>query len=231
MNIQAGKSTVAARFLKITFAGVAAIGLIGGTSVVAFAYPKMHNQANLHCQPQHVAPGGSCTLVFTDHDKDGKARANENICFSVQDASTGTASGCSTTDNKGRANGTFTASSTACGSSTKNVKASILGQETTEGTSSDPNSSSATTTVQIECKPPPHAAVNGQAGTNTSSGSTSGSNKPAKSHSGLNAAASLAIDGTSNGLSSTMLGIGILAFIVVVSVAITGRVRLRRFRR
>jgi hypothetical protein len=207
------------RLLKTVLATVAALAALTGTSVVAGAtYPEQKGHEHLNCKPGSVdSAGGQCTLTFSDKDKNDIAKAGQQICFSVSPANAGTVVGdgtipgsgnCSTTDSKGNATATFTADPSGC-SGTKDDDATVDGQETSPETTGE-----ASTTVQIKCpKPAPKS-------------------KPAPNSTNSAAHLALGTSSTTGGSTGgTMLGLGILAAVLMLSVAITGRLRLRRLSR
>jgi hypothetical protein len=200
-------------------AGIAVAGF-AGTSVVAHAYPTPEEEHSLHCSPGAVSPGGTCTLTFTDEAKgEGKG---QTVCFYV-----GTVKlGCSTTNAKGQATMTFTATGSGCGSEDSPAKVTIVGKE---GTANDEagakdEAGRAQTTVKIKC---PDKDVDKDKDKDTSGQTGSGPTTTTTTSARTTTAATVAP------LSAAQVVpvAAIVAVILVLSVAITGRLRLRRLRR
>jgi hypothetical protein len=196
-------------------AGIAVAGF-AGTSVVAHAYPAPEEEHSLHCSPGAVSPGGTCTLTFTDEAKgEGKG---QTVCFYV-----GTVKlGCSTTNAKGQATMTFTATGSGCGSEDSPAKVTIVGKE---GTANDEagakdEAGRAQTTVKIKC---PDTDVDKDTSGQTGSGPPAPTTTSARTTSAATVAPLSA--------AQVVPVAAIVAVILVLSVAITGRLRLRRLRR
>jgi hypothetical protein len=208
----------------LVIAGIAAASL-AGTSVVAHAYPPPKETHSIHCSPGSVsASGGTCTAAFTDKAK-GEG-AGQKVCFDVTGPLTPKHI-CSTTNVNGQATAIFTANSSACGreDSSKEdsgTKATITGTEQVAGrTATTEEAGTAQTTVKIRCPDEDRDAVSGS-----------------PQHPGSGSTTAIATSARSTGASVAPLTAGqvvpaaaILAVIVVLSAAITGRLRLRRLRR
>jgi hypothetical protein len=217
------------RILKSAVIVIAALAAVAGTSVVASAYPTPKDHHSIDCNPGHVsASDGSCSVVFVDKEPTTTTttaavatlagKAGQTVCFTVTGPGTVTPA-CSTTNSKGKAFATYHAGdSVACsGKDPDGKKAVIHGKESAD------DHGSAQTTVSVTCpdkdkKPHTDAAVAPK------SGSSHGSTTNAK-----NTAALLSTPTTSPG--GLALGGGILVLIVILSVAVTGRLRLRGLRR
>lgn len=214
--------------IGLSLGAVATVASFAVTSQVAFAYPTPTKHHEIHCDPGNVdAQGGSCSITFKDQDAKGNPRVGQTICFSTDGPGTITPS-CSMTDSKGVARSTFYAGAYPgdCSSAGKDghVKFNIYGQETSDP--SDP-AGAAATKVQIQC---PHAK-GGDGGGHDHSGPPPPHGPGGPSH-GPNAHnASAILDPASPGGAPTwMLGGAILAIAALLAVAVTGRLRLRRFR-
>jgi hypothetical protein len=106
---------------------------------------RAHDHDRLDCDPGRVSEHGHCKVVFTDKKSKGEEdRKGQTVCFSVKPADAGSVTGdsgnCSTTNKKGKAFGTFTASGEICG------KVKIWATEPGE------NGQTRHTTVRITCK-------------------------------------------------------------------------------
>ena len=222
------------RFLKMAVIVGAALAATAGTTIVASAYPPPKEHHSIDCDPGHVsASDGSCSVVFVDMGPTTTAttttttaavvtlagKAGQTVCFTVTGPGTVTPR-CSTTNSKGKAFATYHAGdSVKCsGKDPDGTKAVIRGKE-----SADDNGS-AQTTVRVTCpdkdKDKKHHEDTAVSTSSSSHGSTTGAR---------NTAALLSTPTTSPG--GLALGGGILALIVILSVAITGRLRLRGLRR
>jgi hypothetical protein len=196
-------------------AGIAVAGF-AGTSVVAHAYPTPEEEHSLHCSPGAVSAGGTCTLTFTDKAK-GEG-AGQTVCFTVKGAGT-VSPACSTTNAKGRATTMFTSTGTGCGSEDSPAKVTIVGKEA--GVRDE--AGRAQTTVKIKC---PDKDVDkdkdkdtsGQTGPGPTTTTTTSAHTTAATVAPLSAAQVVPVA-------------AIAVVILVLSVAITGRLRLRRLRR
>jgi hypothetical protein len=221
------------RFLKMAVIAGAALAATAGTTIVASAYPPPKEHHSIDCDPGHVsASDGSCSVVFVDKEPTTDTttttaavatlagKAGQTVCFTVTGPGTVTPA-CSTTNSKGKAFATYHAGdSVKCsGKDPDGTKAVIHGKESAD------DHGSAQTTVRVTCpdKDKDKKPHNGSAGTSTSS-SSHGSTTNAR-----NTAALISAPTTSPG--GLALGGGILALIVILSVAITGRLRLRGLRR
>ncbi|MBJ7595685.1 MAG: hypothetical protein JF886_12650 [Candidatus Dormibacteraeota bacterium] len=196
-----------------------AVAAVAGTSVVAHAYPTPKEHESIDCSRDEVQSGGSCKITYTDHDinKDDNPRSGQQICFSVRPTSGGTVTPqCTTTDSHGKAYATFTAATFNCSGDDEDDRGSrdvtIIGKEMKTG-------ATARTTVEVQCKQ-----------TDKDKSDTSGAPTGGSGTTKHNDAAALstlpAIQPT-----SSLSAVGILGAIVLVSVAITGRLRLRHRRR
>jgi hypothetical protein len=220
------------RFLKMAVIVGAALAATAGTTIVASAYPPPKDHTSIDCDPGHVsASDGTCSVVFVDMGPTTTAttttttaavvtlagKAGQTVCFTVTGPGTVTPR-CSTTNSKGKAFATYHAGdSVKCsGKDPDGKKAVIHGKETTG------DHGSAQTTVRVTC-PDKDKKHHTDAAVSTS-GSSHGSTAGAR-----NTAALLSTPTTSPG--GLALGGGILALIVILSVAITGRLRLRGLRR
>jgi hypothetical protein len=210
----------------LLIAGIA-VASLAGTSVVAHAYHPPTDTHSIHCSPGTVSssfPGNTCKVTFTDKAK--LEGAGQLVCFSPAASFTPP---CSTTDKNGQATSTFTANTSGCkfeGSFTEDsdTKAIIRGTETSGGTGTQPvvdEAGTAQTTVQVECPDsdsdnapvsPQHAGSGSTTAAVTSARNTGASVAP------LSAAQVVPVA-------------AIVAVILLLSVAITGRLRLRRLRR
>jgi hypothetical protein len=220
----------------LLIAGIA-VASLAGTSVVAHAYPHPKDTHSLHCSSGTVSSSGGCLLTFTDKANQEPA-AGQPVCFTVVSGS-GTitappapAPSCpttTTTNPSGQAFATFTANTSGCkfeGSFTEDsdTKATIRATEwpPTGGTVAVADEAgTAQTTVQIECPDSDSDNVHGSP-QQTGPGSTT-----AIATSARNTGASVAP------LSAAQVVpvAAIVAVILLLSVAITGRLRLRRLRR
>jgi hypothetical protein len=218
------------RFLKSVVIVAAALAATAGTTIVASAYPPPKEHHSIDCDPGHVsANDGTCSVVFVDMEPSTttttttaavaslEGKAGQTVCFTVDGPGRVTPA-CSTTNSKGKAFATYHAGdSVKCsGKDPDGTNAVIRGKEHAD------DNGSAQTTVRVTCpdkdtKPHNDSAV-------STSGSSNGSTTGAR-----NTAALLSTPTTSPG--SLALGGGILALIVIMSVAITGRLRLRGLRR
>jgi hypothetical protein len=213
----------------LLFAGIA-VASLAGTSVVAHAgYPPPKETHSIQCSHESVSSNdGTCTVTFTDKAK-GEG-AGQRVCFTVKGPGTVNPS-CSFTNSNGQAFTTFTANSKGCGheESSKEesgTKATITGTEGRgrEDTSVDntrDEAGTAQTTVKIKC-PNSEGDTPGGTAQQTDSGSTNAADTSAR-----NTGASVAP------LSAAQVVpvAAILAVILLLSVAITGRLSLRRLRR
>jgi hypothetical protein len=220
------------RFLKMAVIVGAALAATAGTTIVASAYPPPKDHTSIDCDPGHVsANDGTCSVVFVDKEPSTTTtttstaaiaslvgKAGQKVCFTVVKGPGTVTPACTTTNSKGKAFATYHAGdSVKCsGKDPDGTKAVIRGKE-----SADDNGS-AQTTVRVTCpdkdkKPHTDTAVSTSS---SSHGSTNGAR---------NTAAPLSTPTTSPG--GMALGGGILALIVILSVAITGRLRLRGLRR
>jgi hypothetical protein len=196
-------------------AGIAVAGF-AGTSVVAHAYPTPEEEHSLHCSPGAVSPGGTCKLTFTDEAK-GEG-AGQKVCFSVKTV----IFACSTTNAKGQATTTFKATGSSCGSEDSRSEDSgtvtIVGKEA--GVRDE--AGRAQTTVRIKC---PDKDVDKDKDTSgqTGSGPTTTTTTSARTTSAATVAPLSA--------AQVVPVAAIAVVILVLSVAITGRLRLRRLRR
>ena len=195
-------------------AGIAVAGL-AGTSVVAHAYPPPKETHSLTCSPGTVsASGGTCTLTFTDKAKgEGKG---QTICFDVKGAGT-VSPMCSNTNASGQATTTFTANGSSCRGEGKSEGSSA--KATIAGTEVEPRDEAgrAQTTVKITCpdKDKDNSPGSGSGSTTTT---TTSAHTTAATVAPLSAAQVVPVA-------------AIAVVILVLSVAITGRLRLRRLRR
>jgi hypothetical protein len=201
-------------------AGIAVAGF-AGTSVVAHAYPAPEEEHSLHCSPGAISPGGKCTLTFTDEAK-GEG-AGQKVCFSVKTV----IFACSSTNAKGQATTTFKATGSSCGSedsrSEDSATVTIVGKEA----GAKDEAGRAQTTVKIKC---PDKDVDkgkdvdkdkdtsGQTGPGPTTTTTTSAHTTAATVAPLSAAQVVPVA-------------AIAVVILVLSVAITGRLRLRRLRR
>jgi hypothetical protein len=221
------------RILKTAVIVVAALAATAGTSIVASAYPPPKEHHSIDCDPGHVsAKDGSCSVTFVDKEQKTtttttstaaiaslEGRANQKVCFTVVKGPGTVTPACTTTNSKGKAFATYNAGdSVKCsGKDPDGTKAVIRGKE-----SADDNGS-AQTTVRVTCPNKDKKPHNNTAAASTSS-SAHGPTTNAR-----NTAALLSTPTTSPG--GLALGGGILVLIVILSVAITGRLRLRGLRR
>jgi hypothetical protein len=195
-------------------AGIAVAGF-AGTSVVAHAYPTPEEEHSLHCSPGAVSPGGTCKLTFTDEAKgEGKG---QTVCFSVTGAGTVNPV-CSMTNAKGQATTKFTSTGSGCGSEDSPAKVTVVGKEA--GVRDE--AGRAQTTVTIKC---PDKDVDKDKDT---SGQT-GSGPPAITTTSARTTTAATVAPLS--AAQVVPVAAIVAVILVLSVAITGRLRLRRLRR
>jgi hypothetical protein len=220
------------RFLKMAVIVGAALAATAGTTIVASAYPPPKEHHSIDCDPGHVsANNGTCSVTFVDKEPSTTTtttstaaiaslvgKAGQKVCFTVVKGPGTVTPACTTTNSKGKAFATYRAGdSVKCsGKDPDGTKAVIRGKE-----SADDNGS-AQTTVRVTCpdkdkKPHKDTAASTSSSSN---GSTTGAR---------NTAALLSTPTTSPG--GLALGGGILALIVIMSVAITGRLRLRGLRR
>ena len=209
------------RILKSAVIVAAALAAVAGTSVVASAYPTPKNHHSIDCDPGRVsANDGSCTVAFVDKDKNDHPRAGQTVCFTAPGPGSVTPT-CSTTNSKGIATTEYSAeTSVSCsGKDPDGGSAVIRGKE-----KGDDEAGAAQTRVTITCPD-----TGKDAKTTTGSASTHPSTPTNTSTNGRNASVLLSSPSTSAG--GLALGVGILAFIVILAVAITGRLRLRGLRR
>jgi hypothetical protein len=202
-------------------AGIAVAGL-AGTSVVAHAYPPPKETHSLTCSPGTVSASGStstCTLTFTDKAKGEDA--NQLICFGVKGAGTVTgtfSSNCSKTNANGQATATFKANGSSCAGEGKSegsaAKATIAGTEVTPRD----EAGRAQTTVKITCPDNDNDKDNSPGSGSGSTTTTTSAHTTAATVAPLSAAQVVPVA-------------AIAVVILVLSVAITGRLRLRRLRR
>ena len=199
-------------------AGIAVAGL-AGTSVVAHAYPPPKETHSLTCSPGTVsASGGTCTLTFTDKaNGEGKG---QTICFDVKGAGT-VSPMCSNTNANGQATATFTAKGSSCRGDDSKSESSTA-KATIAGTEVEPRDEAgrAQTTVKITCPDNDNDKDN-------SPGSGSGSTTTTTTTSAHTTAATVAPLSAAQVVPVAAIAVVIL----VLSVAITGRLRLRRLRR
>jgi hypothetical protein len=200
----------------LLIAGIAVAGL-AGTSVVAHAYPPPKEEHSLHCSPGAVSAGGTCTLTFTDKAKgEGKG---QTICFDVKGAGT-VSPMCSNTNANGQATAKFKANTSACGGDDSKSEGSTA-KATIAGTEVEPRDEAgrAQTTVKITCpdndKDKDNSPGSGSGSTTTT---TTSAHTTAATVAPLSAAQVVPVA-------------AIAVVILVLSVAITGRLRLRRLRR
>jgi hypothetical protein len=198
-------------------AGIAVAGL-AGTSVVAHAYPTPEETHSLHCSPGAVSPGGTCTLTFTDKAKGEGEGAGQTVCFFVGKVSLG----CSTTNAKGQATIMFTATGSGCGSEDSPAKVTIVGKEA--GVRDE--AGRAQTRVKIKC---PDKDVDKDVDKDTDTSGQTGSGPPATTTTSARTSAAATVAPLS--AAQVVPVAAIVAVILVLSVAITGRLRLRRLRR
>ncbi len=129
-------------------AGIAAAG-VGGSSMVAHAYPPPHEHESIECSKDEVNPGGSCRITYVDEDDKSRNRGGgQQICFTVKPERGHREPACTTTDRHGKAFAVFTASAKACsgkGSEDGEHRVTIIGTETA-------THASARTTVQVQCE-------------------------------------------------------------------------------
>jgi hypothetical protein len=204
------------RVLKTALSAGAVVAVMAGTSVVAFAYPTPTGHHSIKCSPSHVsANNGSCSVVFTDKDKNDNPRAGQNVCFSVQGPGTVNPT-CSTTDPKGAARTTYFAGTVTCPTTGKDPDGppvNIFGQENPETAGGEVGA--AKTKVEIDCPKPPKPPH-------------SDSNASTNQH----AAAPLSATSSSGpGAGGIALGVVVLTLIVALAVAVTGRFGLRKLLR
>jgi hypothetical protein len=218
------------RILKSAVIVVAALAATAGTTIVASAYPPPKEHHSIDCDPGHVsANNGSCSVVFVDMEPKTTTtsaaaiatlagKAGQTVCFTVKGPGTVNPA-CTTTNSKGKAFATYHAgtSVTCSAKDPDGTKAVIRGKESAD------DHGSAQTTVRVTCPDNNTKIHKGTAGTTTSSSSHSSTTGA------RNTAALLSTPTTSPG--GLALGGGILALIVILSVAITGRLRLRGLRR
>ena len=197
-------------------AGIAVAGL-AGTSVVAHAYPPPKETHSLTCSPGTVsASGGTCTLTFTDKAK-GEG-AGQTICFDVKGAGT-VSPMCSNTNASGQATTTFTANGSSCRGEGKSEGSSA--KATIAGTEVEPRDEAgrAQTTVKITCPDNDNDKDNSPgSGSGSTTTTTTSAHTTAATVAPLSAAQVVPVA-------------AIAVVILVLSVAITGRLRLRRLRR
>jgi hypothetical protein len=219
------------RILKSAVIVVAALAATAGTTIVASAYPPPKEHHSIDCDPGHVsANDGTCSVVFVDKEPSTttttttaavatlEGKAGQKVCFTVTGPGRVTPA-CSTTNSKGKAFATYHAGdSVQCsGKDPDGTKAVIHGKESAD------DHGSAQTTVRVTCPDKdkkPHRDVAAASTSSSSHGSTTGAR---------NTAALLSTPTTSPG--GLALGGGILVLIVILSVAVTGRLRLRGLRR
>lgn len=197
-------------------AGIAVAGL-AGTSVVAHAYPPPKETHSITCSPGHVDEDfGSCSIVFTDKGDKSEKPQGQPITFTVKGRGQVIPSSVQT-DGKGQARTTYYAGSGDC--SGKHTSVTITGTEwaITSGKSSaaGDETASAQTVVKIDCD----SKRDKDDATATTTTATTGSRQ--------NTGAS--VPGISP--AQAFPAVAILAVILMLSVAITGRLRLRRLRR
>jgi hypothetical protein len=219
------------RILKSAVIVVAALAATAGTTIVASAYPTPKEHHSIDCDPGHVsASDGSCSVVFVDKEPAPitttttaavatlEGKAGQKVCFTVDGPGRVTPA-CSTTNSKGKAFATYHAGdSVKCsGKDPDGTKAVIHGKESAD------DHGSAQTTVRVTCPDKDTKPDKNDAAAPKSS-SPHGPTTNAR-----NTAALLSTPTTSPG--GLALGGGILALIVILSVAITGRLRLRGLRR
>jgi hypothetical protein len=215
------------RILKSAAIVAAAMGLMAGTTIVASAYPTPKEHHSIDCDPGHVsASDGSCSVTFVDMEPTTTSsaaiatlagKAGQTVCFTVSGPGTVTPA-CTTTNSKGKAFATYHAGdSVECGSKNPDGRKAVI-----HGKESADDHGSAQTTVSITCpdKDKKHHTDSAASTSSSSHGSTTGAR---------NTAALLSTPTTSPG--GLALGGGILALIAILSVAITGRLRLRGLRR
>jgi hypothetical protein len=218
------------RILKSAAIVAAAIGLMAGTTIVASAYPTPKEHHSIDCDPGHVgASDGSCSVTFVDMEPTSSTtstaaiatlagKAGQTVCFTVDGPGKVTPA-CTTTNSNGKAFATYHAGdSVKCGSADPGGKKAVI-----RGKESADDHGSAQTTVSITCPDTGTKTHNNSAGSSTSSSS------PGSTTSARNTAALISTPSTSPG--GLALGGGILALIVILSVTITGRLRLRGLRR
>jgi hypothetical protein len=218
------------RFLKMAVIVGAALTATAGTTIVASAYPPPREHHSIDCDPGHVsASDGSCAVVFVDKEPSTdttttaavatlEGKAGQTVCFTVTGPGTVTPA-CSTTNSKGKAFATYHAGdAVACsGKDPDGKKAVIRGKENAD------DHGSAQTTVRVTC-PDKDKKHHKDAAAAPKSSSPHGPTTNAR-----NTAALISAPTTSPG--GLALGGGILVLIVILSVAITGRLRLRGLRR
>jgi hypothetical protein len=144
-------------------------------------------------------------------------KAGQTVCFTVAGPGTVTPA-CTTTNSNGKAFATYHAGdSVKCGSADPDGKKAVI-----HGKESADDHGSAQTTVSVTCpdKDKKHHTDSAASTSSSSHGSTTGAR---------NTAALLSTPTTSPG--GLALGGGMLALLVIMSVAITGRLRLRGLRR
>jgi hypothetical protein len=208
------------RFLKTAVILVALAAGAAGTSVVALAYPPPHGHHSLSCSPSHVSNNnGSCTLTFGDFDK-GDPQPGETVCFTFVIGRGTVTPQCPTTNASGEATATYSAGNAytcrdANGTGRGGHHVAIRG---TEQPSDTDERGQAQTSVFVTCPAP---AANSSASAPAKSGktpTTASHNTSALLGNGSATPASFAV------------AFGLLGFIVILSMAITGRLRLRRLR-
>ena len=225
------------RFLKIAILAAAGVAALAGTSIVASAYPPPKDHTSIDCDPGHVsANNGSCDVVFVnvdsggpsatstsaaasaaakDEDKDRQPDVGQKVCFTVTGPGTVTPA-CSVTNSKGKAFADYHAGhSVSCSGKDPDGSSAVIHGKTNDG--------SAQTRVRITC---PNPDEDKDTNKHPDSASTH-----AIKHAKTTAARLTSLSGPSTSAGGLALGIGVLAFIVILSVAITGRLRLRGLRR
>jgi hypothetical protein len=220
------------RILKSAVIVVAALAATAGTTIVASAYPTPKEHHSIDCDPGHVsASDGSCSVVFVDKEPSTTTttttaaiatlagKAGQTVCFTVTGPGKVTPA-CTTTNSKGKAFATYHAGdSVKCsGKDPDGTKAVIHGKESAD------DHGSAQTTVRVTCPDKDTDKKHHTDAAVSTSGSSHGSTTGAR-----NTAALLSTPTTSPG--GLALGGGILVLIVILSVAVTGRLRLRGLRR
>jgi hypothetical protein len=199
-------------------AGIAVAGF-AGTSVVAHAYPAPEEEHSLHCSPGAISPGRTCALTFTDKAK-GEG-AGQKVCFSVKTV----IFACSTTNAKGQATTTFKATGSSCGSedsrSEDSATVTIVGKEA----GAKDEAGRAQTTVKIKC---PDKDVDKDKDKDKD---TSGQTGPGPTTTTATSAHTTAATVAPLSAAQVVPVAAIAVVILVLSVAITGRLRLRRLRR
>lgn len=201
------------RFLKTAAVTVAVVAAMAGSTIIASAYPPPTEVHRADCDPGHVkADDGTCKLVFVDKEPKGSS-AGQTICFTVTGPGAVTPR-CSLTNSSGKATATYEANAVHCGTREADSTKAVI-----RGTEHGDDRSTAQTTVVVECP---------------SDESRGHDSAVAGSSHGVNATLTNTAARISNPTASAggiALGGGILLVIAVLSVAITGRLRLRGLRR